>query len=197
MLAPPAIASVGLVADVGQRACSMPVRALVDRPDDVDRVRARRCRAATWRSFSSSWLRRIGWPCTSWCACSGVSSSRLPSAPTPVAERHHDRLADRVDRRVRDLREQLLEVGEQRRRAGRTGRPARCRCPSSRSAPRRAPPSARAGRAGPPACSRTPAGAVRAARRRVHRHVRRQVVEVDDVARRTTRRTAAGWRPRA
>ena len=28
---------------------------------------------------------------------------------------HHDRLADRVDRRVGDLREQLLEVGEQRR----------------------------------------------------------------------------------
>ena len=32
------------------------------------------------------------------------------------ADRHHDRLADRVDRRVGDLREQLLEVGEQRRR---------------------------------------------------------------------------------
>ena len=30
-------------------------------------------------------------------------------------EAHHDRLADRVDGRVRDLREQLLEVGEQRR----------------------------------------------------------------------------------
>ena len=31
-------------------------------------------------------------------------------------DRHHDGLADRVDRRVRDLREELLEVGEQRRR---------------------------------------------------------------------------------
>ena len=32
-------------------------------------------------------------------------------------ERHHQRLADRIDRRVRDLREQLVEVGEQVRRA--------------------------------------------------------------------------------
>ena len=31
-------------------------------------------------------------------------------------DRHHDRLADRVDRRVRHLGEQLLEVGEERRR---------------------------------------------------------------------------------
>ena len=31
------------------------------------------------------------------------------------AQRHDDRLADRVDRRVGDLREELLEVGEQRR----------------------------------------------------------------------------------
>src|SRR4051794_41570739 len=36
----------------------------------------------TWRRVSSSTLRRIG-PCmTSWWPCSGVSSSRLPSAPT-------------------------------------------------------------------------------------------------------------------
>ncbi len=38
----------------------------------------------TRRSVSSSWLRRIGWSMTSWWACSGVSSRRLPSAPTPV-----------------------------------------------------------------------------------------------------------------
>jgi len=31
-------------------------------------------------------------------------------------EAHHDFLAQRVDRRVGDLREQLLEIGEQRRR---------------------------------------------------------------------------------
>ena len=69
----------------------------------------------TWRSFSSSWLRRIGWAITSWWACSGVSASRLTSAPTPGLQAHHHALADRVDRRVGDLREQLLEVGEQRR----------------------------------------------------------------------------------
>jgi hypothetical protein len=33
----------------------------------------------------------------------------------PGAHAHHDRLADRVDRRIGHLREQLLEVAEQRR----------------------------------------------------------------------------------
>ena len=32
------------------------------------------------------------------------------------SERHHNRFADRIDRRVRNLREELLEVGEKRRR---------------------------------------------------------------------------------
>ena len=39
----------------------------------------------TWRSFSSSWLRSIGWRMNSWCACSGDSVSRFTSAPTDVA----------------------------------------------------------------------------------------------------------------
>ena len=38
----------------------------------------------TWRSVSSSQLRRIGWLMTSWWACSGVSDSRFCSEPTPV-----------------------------------------------------------------------------------------------------------------
>ena len=38
----------------------------------------------TWRSFSSSWFRRIGWSITRMCACSGDSDSRLTSAPTPA-----------------------------------------------------------------------------------------------------------------
>ena len=71
---------------------------------------------STPRSASSSALRRIGCGITSWCAWSGPSSSRFASEPTRRADRHHDRLADRVDRRVGHLREQLLEVGEQRRR---------------------------------------------------------------------------------
>ena len=63
-----------------------------------------------WRSRSSSSSSRIGFAITSWRACSGVSSSRLRSEPTLACDAHHDRLADRVDRRVRHLREQLLEV---------------------------------------------------------------------------------------
>jgi hypothetical protein len=44
----------------------------------------RKTSVETSRSVSSSALRRIGWSITSWCACSGVSASRLRSAPTPV-----------------------------------------------------------------------------------------------------------------
>ena len=44
----------------------------------------RKTDVSTSRRVSSSWLRRIGWSMTSWWACSGVSSSRLRSAPTPV-----------------------------------------------------------------------------------------------------------------
>jgi hypothetical protein len=44
----------------------------------------RKTEVSTSRSVSSSWLRRIGWSMTSWWACSGVSSSRFCSAPTPV-----------------------------------------------------------------------------------------------------------------
>ena len=71
-------------------------------------------------------------------------------------------LADRVERRVGDLREQLLEVVEQQPRLGRQHRQRRCPCPSSRSLPRRPAPSARAAGAGPPRCSRRrAAGAAR------------------------------------
>ncbi len=48
-------------------------------------VRAAKTAESTCRSFSSSALRRIGVRIASWCACSGVSSSRLRSEPTPVA----------------------------------------------------------------------------------------------------------------
>ena len=47
-------------------------------------VAAKNTSCETWRSFSSSWLRRIGWSITSWWACSGFSISRLTSAPTPA-----------------------------------------------------------------------------------------------------------------
>ena len=39
---------------------------------------------STWRSCCSSRSNRIGVCIASWCACSGVSSSRLRSEPTPV-----------------------------------------------------------------------------------------------------------------
>ena len=39
----------------------------------------------TWRSFSSSPSRRIGWRIIRTWACSGVSSSRFFSPPTPPA----------------------------------------------------------------------------------------------------------------
>ena len=65
---------------------------------------------STRRSCSSSSSSRIGLSITSCRACSGVSSSRLRSEPTLARDAHHDRLADRVDRRVRHLREELLEV---------------------------------------------------------------------------------------
>ena len=51
----------------------------------------------------------------SWCACCGRLRQQVDLGAERGRERHHDRLADRVDRRVGDLREQLLEVGEQRR----------------------------------------------------------------------------------
>ncbi len=46
----------------------------------------------------------------------GALGEQVALRPDRGADRHHDVLADRVDRRVRDLREELLEVGEQRRR---------------------------------------------------------------------------------
>ena len=68
---------------------------------------------STWRSVSSSSLRRIGWSRTSWCACLGVAARRLRWAPIAVAQGHDELLADGVDRRVGDLGEKLLEVAEQ------------------------------------------------------------------------------------
>ena len=93
----------------------MPAGALGDRPGDVDRPRfvdvvvdvAQRLELAVEqdRLFEQQLVRVLG---------------RLVEQVALVAqagrEAHHDFLADRVDRRVGDLREELLEVGEQRRR---------------------------------------------------------------------------------
>ena len=78
-------------------------------------VRASKTLWSTWRSFSSCELRRIGCGITSWWQWSGVSPEQVDLRADARLEAHDDRLAQRVDRRVGDLREQLLEVGEQRR----------------------------------------------------------------------------------
>ena len=78
-------------------------------------VRARNTSESTWRSFSSSALRRIGVSIASCQACSRRLVEQVALGADAGRHAHHDRLADRVDRRVGDLREELLEVGEQRR----------------------------------------------------------------------------------
>ena len=99
-------------------------------------VCASKIELSTWRSCCSSRSNRIGVCIESWCACVGRLVEQVALGADAGADAHHDRLADRVDRRVGDLREELLEVVEQRRLAVATARPARRRCPSSRSAPR-------------------------------------------------------------
>ena len=60
--------------------------------------------------------------------------SRFGLGPMKRHQRHHQLFADRVDRRVGHLREELLEVAVQRSCACSTAPPAASRCPSSRSA---------------------------------------------------------------
>ena len=86
-------------------------------------------------------------------------SSRLRSGPSPSSERGDDLFADRVERRVGDLRELLGEVVEQQPRALARARRSGCRSPSRRAARRRSAPSARGACAPPPRCSRRCAGA--------------------------------------
>ena len=82
MLAPRSIASEAS-AQMRSTAWAMP-RGPSSIGQVMSMVSARKTSWETWRSFSSSELRRIGWPITSWWACWGVSSSRLSSEPMPV-----------------------------------------------------------------------------------------------------------------
>ena len=88
----------------------------------------------------------------------GLAAEQVRPRPDHRDQRHHQLLADRVDRRVGDLGEVLLEVVVEQLRLGRRARRSACRCPSSRPDRRRSPPSARGRTAGPPGCSRRPAG---------------------------------------
>ena len=90
-----------------------PRLALVQRPGDVDRLGAQH-RVLDLAQLLELGSVMIGCPSSTCWAWSGASSSRLPSRPDRRRQAHHDVLADRVDRGVRDLREALLEVGEQR-----------------------------------------------------------------------------------
>ena len=153
---------------------------------------------STWRSASSSSSRRIGCVDHELARVLGRLAEQVPLGADARRDAHHDRLARRVDRRVRDLREELLEVASRGAGAGRRARRARGRCPSSRSPPRRSARAARGSPSGPPACSRTRAGASAAARSRGTRGGRSgRSLEVDDALARTTRRTAGGPRSRA
>ena len=102
-----------LVAHVGQ-ALLHPRRALVDRPRDVDRVRAEdvggdraqrlELRVAQDRLVHHELMGVLG-----------RLGEQVALGADAGAQRHDDRLARGVDRRVGDLREELLEVAEQRR----------------------------------------------------------------------------------
>ena len=111
------------------------------------------------RILSRSALVRIGWATSSRLWVPAWRPEQVRPRPDHRDQAHHQLLADRVDRRVGDLGEVLLEViVEQLRRGSRAPR-----CGVSvpiepiGSSPV-APPSARGRTAGPPGCSRTPAG---------------------------------------
>ena len=100
------------------------------------------------------------------------------TGPEPRRQAHHEVLAQRVDRRVGDLREALLEVGEQRRRAVHSAGSA----PSAPIEPVGSLPVAAIGASGCRglrACSRTRAAAAPAVPPARPRRRRRDVVEPD------------------
>ena len=67
--------------------------------------------ARIWRSLRCE---STGEFSTIWRACSGTGTNTLHSGPICVRQRHHDRLAQRIDRRIGDLRELLAEIVVQR-----------------------------------------------------------------------------------
>jgi hypothetical protein len=92
-----------------------PVRALRDRPGDRDRVRAedRRVHAAQRLELAVAQDRMRD---DELVRVLGAFGEQVGLRPDRRADRHDDGLADRVDGRVGDLGEELLEVREQRRR---------------------------------------------------------------------------------
>ena len=106
---------VGLVAEVGQPGTHA-LRALLDRPGDVQGVGLEDVPLDVSQGLQLLVAQdRLVHP-----QLVGVIRRLLQEVllgPHRGGQRHDDRLADRVDRRVGDLREELLEVGGERRRA--------------------------------------------------------------------------------
>ena len=91
-----------------------PLGPTADRPGDVERVRLedRRVDLAQLLELVRAQDRRLHRQLV---RVLGRLVEQVALRADAGGDAHHDRLADRVDRRVRDLREELLEVGEQRR----------------------------------------------------------------------------------
>ncbi len=99
---------IGLAAQHAASAFASALGAVDDRPQHRQRVGLEHAER-TSRIFASSASSRIGLSITSW--RTARASRRTCCRPgRRRLERHHERLADRIDRRVRDLREQLVEV---------------------------------------------------------------------------------------
>ena len=117
-------------------------------------VRASKTLWSTCRSFSSSRVAQDRLRHHELVAVVGRLAEQVDLRADAGLEAHHDRLADRVDGRVGDLGEQLLEVGEQRRaRVGHRGERHVVAHRAGGLGGRRAP-SARGSPAGPPRSSR-------------------------------------------
>ena len=130
---------------------------------------------------------------TTWRACAGVAASSVALGPDRRAERGDQLLADRVERRVGHLREQLGEVVEEQPGPRRTAPRSGVSVPIEPSA---SPPVRAIGveqdLAAPPGCSRRSAGAG-PPRRRCARCARARAGRRGGSARRAaTRRTGAG-----
>ena len=84
MLTPRGDRLVGLARTRARARAAMPVGPVADRPRDVERVRLEDRRVDLAQLLELARCAGSASASTSWCACSGVSSSRLRSEPTPV-----------------------------------------------------------------------------------------------------------------
>ena len=133
----PAASAASASSQTRSSARSSPSAPSATRPRGVDRPRLERRRSRRARSCSSSPVEQDRVVDHELARVLGRLVEQVALRADARAHAHHDRLADRVDRRVRHLREQLLEVRVERAACGRRAPRAACRCPSSRPAPRR------------------------------------------------------------